>query len=395
MSRWDGDFSSASWSLAKELARDTPVYYVDYPYTWTDLLRERNKPQVRKRLPALLYGKDPVSVIPGQSPLLKAITPPAMLPANWLSPGKLYRAILAFNNRRLFNVITKALQDDGHESCLLFNSFNPLYAQEVPKGFPAEAFVYQSRDNIRALEPYLRKHGSYLEIECIRSADLSLATSRQLQRDLARLSGKEVHYFPNAADFELFSTAYRDTLPRPAVFREISGPVMTYTGNICHRVDYDLLAATALAFPEATLLLVGPRNHAGHTDIDLDAIPNLKFGGPQRIEDLPAYLAHSDVLLLPFVHNEVTRSIYPLKINEYLASGKPVVSTGFSEDIASFGSVVYLADGAEAFTAAIRTALQDDGPELAAARYAVAAQNTWTDRVALLRKMLENKLPQH
>src|SRR5690606_14430007 len=109
-----------------------------------------------KRKNALLYGKDFVNPIPGENPNLKSITPPAMLPINWLSPGFMYEKLLKRNNKKLLNCIKKALMQDGHSSCILFNSFNPLYLQELPADFPADAFVYQSRDNIRALEPYLQ-----------------------------------------------------------------------------------------------------------------------------------------------------------------------------------------------------------------------------------------------
>src|SRR5690606_19088504 len=122
----------------------------------------------------------------------------------------------------------------------------------------------------------------------------------------------------------------------PEDLGRIPRPIIGYTGNICHREDYELVNAICRGHPDKNLVMVGPRNHIGHTEIDLDAIPNLHFLGPKKLEQLPAYLANFDVLILPFLCNEVTKSIYPLKINAYLASGKPVVATPFSEDIDSF-----------------------------------------------------------
>lgn len=381
MSRWDGDFSSASWSLAKTFAKNGPVYYVDYPFTWLDLWRERNMDRIKKRKNAILYGKDFVNPIHGEDPNLKSITPPAMLPINWLNPGAMYEKLLSRNNNQLLDCIKKALRQDGHMSCILLNSFNPLYLQELPSDFPAEAFVYQSRDNIRALEPYLQKHGSYLELRCIQNADFSIATSLQLAKDLTELSGVQVEYFPNAADIPLFETAFQAELEIPEDIRSIPHPIIGYTGNICHRMDYNIIQQIAKDHPDKSIVMVGPRNHYGHTDIDLDAISNLYFTGAKKINQLPAYLQHFDVLILPFLCNELTKSIYPLKINEYLASGKPVISTAFSEDILTFKDVVYLSNSSTEFSQNISLALQENNPDKSAARYKAASSNSWDARV--------------
>lgn len=381
MSRWDGDFSSASWSLAKTFAKNGPVYYVDYPFTWLDLWRERKMERIQKRKKALLYSKDFVNTIPGENPNLKSVTPPAMLPINWLNPGAIYEKMLSRNNRKLLNCIKKALILDGHKTCILLNSFNPLYLQELPESFPAKSLVYQSRDNIRALEPYLRKHGSYLEIRCIQNADFSIATSLQLTKDLTALSGKEVQYFPNAADIPLFETAYNSKLDIPNDIKRIPRPIIGYTGNICHRLDYEIIQRVATEHADKSIVLVGPRNHYGHTDIDLDHIPNLYFTGPKSIKELPSYLQHFDVLILPFLCNELTKSIYPLKINEYLASGKPVISTAFSEDILAFKDVVYLSNTSKEFSQNISLALQENIPDKSAARHKAASSNSWDARV--------------
>lgn len=388
MSRWDGDFSSASWSLAKTFARDQVVVYVDYPFTLLDFIRERKKPSVKARKRALLFGENCLIPLPDYGPNLYALTPPLMLPINWLPPGWLYRTLAEWNNLRLSRQITKGLQHLGWTDFIFFNSFNPLYLSSLPEGFSPKAFIYQSRDNIRALEPYLRKHGAYLEVEAIREADLSLATSRLLQKELSELSGDTVAYFPNAADFTLFKSAYEKALPLPEELQELPRPIIGYTGNICHRIDYEIIKGICEKNPEKSVVLVGPRNHWGHTNIDLDALPNLHFTGPKKIEQLPAYLAHFDLLVLPFLCNDVTRSIYPLKINEYLASGKPVVATPFSEDIQSFHPHIRLESEKESFIRAIDEELRQDLPEKSEKRYREAAANTWEGRVSLFWKLV-------
>lgn len=390
MSRWDGDFSSAAWSIARTFAAKQPVIYVDYPYTFTDYLRERSKPSVQNRKNALLFGRGGLKKLDQFAPHLYALTPPLMAPCNSFDEGWLYNRLQTRNNEVLARSILKALKELGHKEFVFYNSFNPLYLTTLPAWFKPVAVLYQSRDNIRALEPYLRKHGAAGEITAIQNADVSFATSRQLQRDLTELSGDEVEYLPNAASFGTFRKAFEDELPVPADIAHIARPIIGYTGNICHRQNYEIIKRVCEVHSDKNVVLVGPRNHAGHTDIDLDAIPNLHFPGSKKIDELPAYLAHFDALILPFICNEVTKSIYPLKINEYLASGKPIIATPFSEDIESFGDVISLAEGPDAFADAITEALETNTPEKARKRYERASQNTWEDRVAQIREWISD-----
>lgn len=388
MSRWDGDYSSTSWSLAKTFARKQPVIYVDYPYTWAEYVRKRKTPAVVKRRKALMGKEDGLIPLKEFSEHLFGLTPPIMIPFNWLPKGKTYDFISSQTDRILWKSIKNAVAKIGHSEFILFNAFNPLYLSTPPKDDAIRAIVYQSQDNIRALEDYLRKHGSELEVTAIKNADLSIATSKQLQKDLTMLSAKKVDYLPNAADYDLFQKSYTEQIEVPDDLKNIPHPVIGYTGNICHRVDYDLIKIVCEAHPDKNLVMVGPRNHSGHTTIDLDAIPNLHFLGPKRIEQLPAYLAHFDVLILPFVSNEVTKSIYPLKINEYLASGKPVVATPFSEDIKSFDRWISLEADHKRFAEAIDKELKDDSPEKREERNKEASKNTWEQRAKVFWSLL-------
>lgn len=295
--------------------------------------------------------------------------------------GWMYKYFTKLNDRVLYHSIKKALKQLGQTDFILINAFNPLFLNSPPQDPALKAYIYQSQDNIRALEMYLRKHGPNAEILAIRNSDISIATSKQLQKDLTDLSGVKVEYLPNAADFEVFKKAYLELPNLPEDLKEIAHPIIGYTGNICHRIDYDKINAICMAHSDKNVVMVGPRNHAGHTDIDLDAIPNLHFLGPKKLEVLPAYLAHFDLMILPFLCNEVTKSIYPLKINEYLASGKPVVATPFSEDIQSFGHLISLHRKDQDFALAIDRELKEDSPEKRAKRHAEASKNTWDARV--------------
>jgi glycosyltransferase involved in cell wall biosynthesis len=150
------------------------------------------------------------------------------------------------------------------------------------------------------------------------------------------------------------------------------------------RIDYDLLKKIALRFPEKTLLLIGPVNSPEPAEIGLDKLPNVVFTGSRNLEDLPPLLQHMDCALIPFLCNPLTFSIYPLKINEYLAAGKPVVSTGFSDDIRTFAHSAYLAENHEEFLQKIETALSENDPTLVKLRTEIALSNSWEARIKQL-----------
>ncbi len=389
MSRWDSDFSSAAYSLAKSFAKSNVVIYVDYPYTWLDLYRERKLPAVKKRLKALIFRIGALNNIPAQSSNLFFLTPPAMLPINFLPDGWIFRFLQRINNSILFNSIKRALLQREAKDFVFFNSFNPLYGQKLPQELSNNLMVYQSRDSIRALEPYLQKHGVTLENEAISNADLSLATSSTLTNILESATGKKIVHFANAADIDNFRTALEKDLPKPVELENIRGPIIGYTGNICQRVDYDLLKLICEAHPDKAVVLVGPRNHWNHTNMDLDAIPNLHFCGAQPLERLPNFLKYFDVGIIPFKKNDLTASIYPLKINEYLAAGLPVVSTNFSTDIASFSAHIWLVNDNTEFSDKIEDALLHRDKEEKLNRLRVAEKNSWDGRVEWFWELLE------
>ncbi|MCC6723212.1 MAG: glycosyltransferase, partial [Saprospiraceae bacterium] len=173
----------------------------------------------------------------------------------------------------------------------------------------------------------------------------------------------------------------------------VKGKIIGFTGNINeYRLNYPLFKQIAEQHPDKTLVLVGPINSDCYKDHGLDKMPNVILTGGKHIRELPAFLQHFDVTLIPFLKNKLTASIYPLKVNEYLAAGKPVVATNFSEDIRSFADVAYIADSEEDFVQAIDRAIAEDSAELKEQRVAWAHQNTWTERVKQFWEIVDQHL---
>ncbi len=317
------------------------------------------------------------------------VTPPPTLPINWLPPGKVYRFFQQINNGIVLGAIRKAARKNGFERFLYINCYDPFFAGYLPPETGAFCSIYHCIDDI-SQDPYTAHHGLALENEACRQADITLVTSRNLGR-LKKPFAKRLEYYFNAADIAVFSTALSEKYPPPAVLEGRSGQVIGFVGNLdALRIDYPLLKKIALQFPEKTLLLVGPLNSSEPEQTGLMRLPNVIFAGPRKLEELPPLVQYMDVVLIPFLCNTLTYSIYPLKINEYLAAGKPVVSTSFSEDIRSFADHCYLAEDHDSFLQQIEKALSENTPALTEQRAAAAAANSWQARIEQLWKLISN-----
>jgi teichuronic acid biosynthesis glycosyltransferase TuaH len=380
-SNWDNDISTVPFSFAKELAKTNRVFYFDYPITIKDLMLNYRNEKMKSRKNALLFGKNKYKTIEGYSDNLIAVTPRVTLSINWIPKGKLYRYLLAFNNRIIKSTLNRLLEDFQINEYILFNSYNPFYYNAIPKDKRPVLNIYQSIDDISQVE-YGSKHGIPLELEALRNADINFATSSTLAKLLEEKSRRVVHYLPNAADTGIFRKAAKTSLNKPAELKDIHGKIIMYVGNICQRINYDLLHEVAKAHSDKTLVLVGPRNdHKYNSKYDFDALGNLIFTGPKNIHNLPEYLQYADCAIIPFVKSQLTASIYPLKINEYLAAGKPVVLTDFSESVKEFSGVTYVAPDNAAFVKAIDMAIAEDAEDKKEARMKFAENNTWFARV--------------
>lgn len=375
--------------MAKEFAKTRRVFYVNHPYSLKDVVSglRAGDPVLKRRLPSLLRGRLCCETLEAIPENFVAIQPPLTLPINWMPKGKLYDFFQQYNNRIILRCIRRVLRTYGVKDYVFINCYDPFYAGYLPPDMGARCSIYHCIDDITQ-NAYTHKHGTDLENEAVAKADLTLVTSTNLAKLKAPFARRIEHYF-NAADVAVFQKVITEKYPRPAELEGRPGKVIGFIGNLDElRIDYPLLKKVALAHPDKTLLLVGPINSPEPMDLGLDRLPNVVFVGSRRLQDLPPLLQHMDCALIPFLCNTLTKSIYPLKINEYLAAGKPVVATTFSEDIRTFAHCIYLAAEQETFVRLIDAAVSENNPALVRQRLDTANSNTWTARIEQLEKIL-------
>jgi UDP-galactopyranose mutase len=216
------------------------------------------------------------------------------------------------------------------------------------------AVVYDCMDELSAFKGAPDMLG-VLEKELFRRSDLVFTGGRSIY-EAKKQQHDAVYCFPSSIDYEHFKTA-RTISNDPPDQKHIPHPRLGFFGVVDERFDVDLLDLIARARPDWHFVIVGPV-----VKIDPASLPqhdNIHYLGTKQYQDLPRYIAGWDVALLLFAINEATRFISPTKTPEYLAAGKPVVSTPITDVIRPYGelNLVEVADGAEQFIQAIERAL--------------------------------------
>ena len=196
------------------------------------------------------------------------------------------------------------------------------------------------------------------EAALLQAADLVLAGGRTLASS-RRFERPDIHLLPSAVDAAHFRPG-PTAAPPPPWLAQLPRPVLTWCGVIDERVDLDLVGEVADRRPDWSLVLAGPT--AKICESDLPRRPNLHYPGRQEYDDLPAILHASDVCLMPFALNRATASISPTKTLEYLAAGRPVVSTPVPDVVADWTGTVEIVQDAPEFVAAVERVL-DETPQ--------------------------------
>jgi len=379
--QFDGRLESTNYIMAKYLANNNNVYYVDRPFTWKDYFKFKNTPAFKIRKPHFFSSAN--SIVQTGIANLKIVISPPVPSINMLPEGKLYRLAVRVNELIVASRLKKVIKQHNIDDYIYINSYNYTYPNFHNLIKPVLT-VYHCVDPL--IELYQTRHGLISEDIVVKSVDLVICTSKELRNKKLKLN-YNTHLIPNAANIKHSQKALDPELPVAAVLSGINKPIVGYFGNIERRVDYKLLKELFKQNPDKNFAFVGPvdKNYA---DMPVFEQPNVFLKGAVSYEQMPAVLKGFDVAIIPFKKDEVSSSIFPLKLFEYLGSGKPTVSSNFNTDLAEFTKdTVAYCKTAQEFTSAINEALNDT-LELQRKRLAVAAENTWEHRVIEIEKLL-------
>ncbi|MFH1565368.1 MAG: glycosyltransferase [bacterium] len=264
-------------------------------------------------------------------------------------------------------------------------SYNPFISDlgEIKKMLGAKAVVFDAVDDWSKHAVYKRQKNllnkNYKKIK--EEADIIFTVSKELKEQLFGGISK-AHWAPNGVDVKHFKKL---TERVPNSMKDLKHPIIGYEGVIQDRLDIDLIKYLAKKNPDKSFVFVGWlwRGLDEIINREFASLENVRFTGRKTYDELPDYMHLFDVAIIPHKVNEFTKSMNPLKIYEYLACGKPIVSTNVS-GVEEFKDFIKVAENKEEFNQYIGEVLNSDSEELKLARLAEVGGRTWEKRVGAM-----------
>ncbi|HEV8346071.1 MAG TPA: glycosyltransferase [Vicinamibacterales bacterium] len=267
--------------------------------------------------------------------------------------------------------------------------WHPSFADVIGQ-FDARAVVYHCYDEYAAFGGSDRSRVAEDEARILAAADVVVTVSEGLYSRKRALNAN-THLVRNGVDYALFASAQSPSLETAVEVRDLPRPVIgCVTRIVPEYFDAELLHEVFSRRPEWSFVVVGPECATSSPGPGLSALkklPNVHLLGRRGLTELPSYLKAFDACLIPYVLTENKQLADPLKVYEYLAAGKPVVSKPLTA-LAPFGDLVSVASTADEWIEAIEHAIHDHSPERVAQRQAIARQNTWDDRVERIARLI-------
>lgn len=384
---WDIEIGSTIKNTALEISKQHRVLYVNPPMDIASRLR-------------IATGKgelSPISsrqmkVIRGQSSPIRKVNDnlwildcPFIIHSVGQLPTWLFNILNRQNGKKLANWILKqasALNLKGYIHLIDTDLFRSLH---LKKYLRPEISIYYRRDYVIGF-PYWLKHGPRCEETLVRTSDIVLANSSYFA-DQLRPWNANTQVLNTGVDLELYDAS--KTFTKPTDLQNIHSPIVGYTGAIIEsRLDSALLYEIIQKLPDINFVFVGPEDEH-FTHHPLHQLKNVYFTGRKEVSELPEYIQYFDVCINPQILNPITDGNYPLKIDEYLALGKPVVATSTHTMRDIFAMHTHLAISPDEWISAIQTAIHESSDiGLKQKRISFAHTHSWGHSVEIIYKAI-------
>jgi glycosyltransferase involved in cell wall biosynthesis len=373
---WDLNIASTCKYTALEISKNNRVLFVNPPLQRSSALKEKHKPEVQKRL-RIIKGEEADLVQENEN--MWILYPRTIVESiNWIKSPAIFNFLNKINDKRFAKKVKQAAKKLNFKDVILFNDnsmLNGFYFKELLK---PSLFIYLLRDAV-ILVDYHKRHGTRLQPQIIAKADFAVANS-DFFANYCRETNPNSFMIGQGCDL----TMYNDkdgTLQIPDDLKDIKKPIIGYVGFLTTiRLDIEVLVHYAEQRPDTSLVLVGPEDE-NFKNSRLHKLDNVYFLGRKNPDKLAAYIKGFDVALNPQKVNKITDVNYPLKIDEYLAMGKPTVATK-TTFMAYFKDYTYLPATKEEYVTEIDKALKENTPQLEQSRIEYASTHTWENFVS-------------
>jgi glycosyltransferase involved in cell wall biosynthesis len=357
---WFGENRTSSHHIARHLSAVCDLLYVEVPGLRAPALNARDVRKLWRKLKSA--GQGPRQI----GPRMWHMTLPQI-------PFRRFRAVRMLNRRFALFSIRRAIKSLRFSSTISW--FLVPHAGFLAGQIGEKLVVYYCIDDYASLPHVDQSAVAEMDAALTRRADLVFASSRALVRAKATIN-PAVMYSPHGVDVTLFRGASDPLQEADAAVRNLSHPVVGFFGVVDERIDTELILFLARQRPQWTFLLVG---RIATDEARLRALPNILCPGPVVYESLPHWARAFDVCIMPYRQTPFAANANPLKLREYLATGKPVVSVRLPE-VESLAGFVEIADTPRQFLEATERALTPEPDERQQARLKFISQMTWENR---------------
>jgi glycosyltransferase involved in cell wall biosynthesis len=382
---WDIPIGSNAIDIAKQIALDNRVLYVNSPLDMMTMYKNKPTAQTRRRFQVLKKKKNPIRHISKNLWVLDF--PFYVWSINGLPDGFLFDFFNKLNNKKIFNYTKTVATELGFTNPVHFidnDIYRSFYAKEI---LHPTLSVYYRRDNVQPYA-YWKKHAVRLEPQLIKKSDLVVCNSPQLAA-YATGFNKESNDVGQGVDLSAYDPQIKFAIP--AEIKILPSPIIGYIGDInSMRLDADLIYELAKSKPNYSFVMIGNEDKvfAAHA---LHSLKNVHFTGSIAKIDVPQYMNALDVCLNPQLVNEITIGNYPRKVDEYLALGKPVIATT-TQTMELFKDHVYLCSSLEEYKIAVEKALTENTEENKNNRIQFATSHSWKNNVDAIYSQIEKHL---
>jgi len=372
LQRWDKFTSTITRNTAVEMAKNNRVLFVNPPLQRKSAIFDKKLPFVQKRL-KINRGVEDDLVQEGDT--IWVLYPKMIAESiNWIKSKSIFSFFHKRNEKKYADKIKDAIDRLGFENIILFGDTEMINGFYLKEYLNPDIFFYLLRDAIISVD-YHKRHGTKLQPLLFSKADFVVTNSDTFER-IARKSNPKSYFIGQGCDIDLYNDDKGD-LVVPDDIKSIKKPIIGYVGALTTiRLDIDVLIHIAEQKPNWSVVLIGPQQE-GFKDSRLDTLKNVHFLGAKSPDLLPSYIKGMDVTLNPQILNEITDLNYPLKLDEYLAMGKPVVATKTSFMKFYFNDYSYLPSTKEEYIIEIEKALNEDNSNLQKQRVEYAREHSW------------------
>ncbi|MBR6812790.1 MAG: glycosyltransferase [Oscillospiraceae bacterium] len=297
------------------------------------------------------------------------------------------RLINKINQKRLSRYVKKVLKAEGVKDYLLW-CYSPTSA-DIIDHLDHKGLVYDCVDRHSAYPGFIDPQVvDGMEKDLASKADMVFSTAKGLHEVLSGYNKNSV-MIPNGANFELFNKASKPS-PEKGPLDHIEGPVLGFVGTMQQCIDLDLVENAARRHPEWTFVMIGSQL-PGAVSESIKTCKNVIFTGLVPHDKLPDYVRRFDLCLNLFRNDPLSKDVSPLKFYEYLATGKPIVSTLMPDQVLDYEGAVYIARTNDEFEELCGKALDENDPALTAQRITWGRESSWDSRVRQMENILSEK----